>query len=116
MDELLDDLDKALVSAPTMSAQATVQVDHDPRIHLTLRASPRKALKIYNFLPDKVRDCIQRTKRDRLYLTQGDDGAIAMHSKTPDTYTITPGEWNAANMRILGKLLAGFRGFTLGSN
>ena len=106
LDELLDDLDEAPVPVPTMSTPAKAHMDYDPRIHLTLRASTRKALKIYNFLPDKVRDRIQRTRRDRLYLTQGDDGAIAMHSKTPEMYSITPGEWNAANMRILGQLLA----------
>lgn len=104
----LDDLLGTLAdpSAPTSALDPPQVVDYDPRIHLTLRATTRKALKIFSFLPDKVRERIQRTRKDRLVLSQGDDGFITMQSKTPDSYSITPAEWNAANMRILGQLLA----------
>jgi hypothetical protein len=83
-----------------------VDLGYDPRIHLTLKASSRKAVKIYTFLPDKVKERIQRNRREWFCFAQGPDGAVSFQAKEPDTYSVTPGEWNAANFRIMGHLLA----------
>ena len=80
--------------------------EYDPRIHLTVRSTTKKALKIFNFLPEKVKERIQRSRRDRLFLSQAENGAISMHTHCPENYSITPAEWNSANVRLQAQLLA----------
>jgi len=79
--------------------------DYDPRVHLTLRASAKKALRIFHFLPDKIKERIQRSRRDRYLLTQTDDGGITMQARDPESFIISQAEWNAANARIMARLI-----------
>jgi len=78
---------------------------HDPRMLLTVKASQRKAERIINFLPERVKERIQRRRRDRLVFSQAEDGAIMFKPSEVDTHAITPAEWGAANMRLLSHLL-----------
>ena len=104
LDQLVEALDDDLHLSQAQPAQNSAR-DYDPRVHLTLRASTKKAAKIFNFLPTKVKERIQRNRRDRLYFTPGDNGAVTMHQKDPESFHITPSEWNAANIRIMSHLL-----------
>ena len=87
-------------SSPSVAMDA-----HDPRVLLTMKASTKKAEKIMSFLPDKVRERIQRRRRDRMVLTHAEDGSLSFKASEEDTYAITVNEWAAANMRLLSHLL-----------
>ena len=87
------------------SSRTEFQDPHDPRILLTIKASSRRAEKIINFLPDRVKERVQRRKRDRLVFSQGEDGSITFKPAEEDMHSITMAEWGAANMRLLSHLL-----------
>ena len=101
----------ALLAAgdPTQAPYALPEVakipEYNPRVHLTLKATNKKAAKIFNFLPDKVKERIQRSRRDRLWVLKGEDGSLSMQTRDPEVFSITPTEWNAANARIMAHLL-----------
>ena len=103
LDELMGALDTKLGAEHKPDTMG--DLGYDPRIHLTLKASARKAVKIFQFLPDKVKDRIQRSRRDRFVISQNTEGGFAFEARDPDTFAISPSEWNAANIRILGHLL-----------
>jgi len=86
--------------APTTDA-------YDPRILLTAKpASGRKAEKIFNFLPEKVKERIQRKKRERMVLSQCEDGRISLLQNNDEHYNISISEWGAANMKLMAHLLS----------
>ena len=102
LDNLFSSLD-----IPTKEDLSTPsQPEYDPRIHLTMRATSRKVEKIYNYLPERVKERLRRTRKDRLFLSQAEDGAVSMLAKDPEVTSLTQAEWSAANLRILGQLLA----------
>ena len=106
LDDLMDSLDSNMqLDATSIPLNSSATQDYDPRVHLTLKAASKKVVKIYHFLPTKVKDRIQRSRRDRLYVTAGEEGAVTMHQRDPEQYHISPAEWNAANMRVMGHLL-----------
>ena len=78
---------------------------HDPRMLLTVKASSKKARKILQFVTDKVKERIQKRKKDRLVFTQSEDGAILFKPAEEEVHSITMAEWGAANMRLLSDLL-----------
>lgn len=89
----------------TARALAGSRDGHDPRMLLTVKASSKKAKKIANYLPEKVKERIQRRRRDRLVFSQSEDGSIMFKPAEEDMHAITMAEWGAANMRLLGDLL-----------
>lgn len=91
---------KTLDPAPVTDA-------YDPRILLTAKSSSgRKAEKIYNFLPEKVQQRIQRRKRERMVLSQCEDGRISLLQNDEEQYNISISEWGAANMKLMAHLLS----------
>jgi hypothetical protein len=78
---------------------------HDPRMLLTVKASSRKAEKIVSFLPERVKERLQRRRRDKLTLTQAEDGTVSLKPNEQEAYAISMAEWGAANMRLLSHLL-----------
>jgi len=68
LDELMGNLDNKLDLQEEQVSP--VNAGYDPRVHLTLKASSRKAAKVYSFLPDKVKERIQRNRRDRFCFSQ----------------------------------------------
>ena len=78
-----------------------MSADYDPHILLSAKATKKKAEKIISFLPERVKDRIQRARKDRMILTQGEDGAISVKSNDKETYCISMSEWGAANMRLM---------------
>ena len=67
---------------------------------------PQRSLKIFNFLPEKFKERIQRSPWDHLHLSQAENGDIAMHTHCPENYPITPVKWNSANVKLQVQLLA----------
>ena len=79
---------------------------YDPRHLLTLKSTTRKAEKIASFLPEKVKERLQRTRRERLVFTEGQDGRLSLQQGEDSPFSISPTEWGAANMRLMSHLLA----------
>ena len=77
----------------------------DPRVLLTVRATGKKAERIVDYLPLRVRERIQRRKRERLVLSQAEDGTITFRPGEDECYGLSMQEWGAANMRLLSQLL-----------
>ena len=93
----------SLLSAP--AKLAPLSAAYDPRILLSAKATKKKAEKITSFLPERVKDRIQRARKDRMILTQGEDGSISVKANDKESYYISMSEWGAANMRLMNYLL-----------
>lgn len=93
------------MTRPTPSKPSPMNALYDPRILLSARATTKKAEKIVAYLPEKVKDRIQRARRDRMVFTQAEDGSIAVKNNEGEPYHITMSEWGAANMRLMNHLL-----------
>ena len=78
---------------------------YDPRILLTAKSAQKKAEKIVNFLPEKVKERIQKSRRERMILTHQQDGTISIKNNDQEFYSISMSEWGAANMRLMSYLL-----------
>ena len=102
LDTLLEGLDQARITTPSSTA---LPPEYDPRIHLTMKATEKKAEKIFNFLPERVKDRVQKFRRDRFVSSQGENGAVSISSRDIENYSITQAEWGAANLRLMNHLL-----------
>lgn len=78
---------------------------YDPRHLLTLKASTRKAEKIASFLPERVKERLQKKRRERLVFAEGNEGQLSLQHNDDDNLAISPTEWGAANMRLMSHLL-----------
>jgi hypothetical protein len=78
---------------------------YDPRYLLTLKASSGKTVRIASFLPEKVKDRLQRKRREKLVFSEGRDGHLSLQHNEEDNLHISPTEWGAANMRLMNYLL-----------
>ena len=101
----LDSLLKNSLDTRNPIRSTPVEMPYDPRILLSAKASSKKAEKIVSFLPEKVKERIQRARKDRMVLTHSEDGSISLKSNDLETYHITVAEWGAANMRLMNFLL-----------
>ena len=98
-------LGSPIASSRTPSVPQHVTSEYDPRVLLTNKATTKKAVKITEFLPEQVKERLQRRRRDRMVFTQGADGSLAVKAPEEDTWSITWMEWSAANMRLFHHLL-----------
>jgi hypothetical protein len=78
---------------------------YDPRILLSAKATTKKAEKIVSFLPEKVKDRIQRARKDRMVFTRSEDGTFSVRSNEKESFYISISEWGAANTRLMNFLL-----------
>jgi hypothetical protein len=93
------------MSLPTPSRPTKPTADYDPRILLSAKPTQKKAEKIFAFLPEKVKERVLRSRKERMVLTQAADGTISVQNNEEERYSITIPEWGAANMRLMNYLL-----------
>ena len=105
LDELFKDSPDVTRALSAVATPAPLPSAYDPRILLSARATTKKAEKIISFLPEKAKDRIQRSRKDRMILTQGEDGSISVKSNDKESFYISLSEWGAANMRLMNHLL-----------
>ena len=55
------------LSAPSSSMAKSISAEYDPRVLLTNKATNNKALQIVDFLPEKVRERVQRKKKGNVW-------------------------------------------------
>lgn len=104
LDKLLDNTASGSSTEPSASLP-TPTSEYDPQIHLTVKASKKKAEKIFNFLPERTKEQVQQHRRDRLVLQQAEDGMVSVRQSEMESYNITFAEWSTANLRLLNHLL-----------
>ena len=105
LDALLKDSPGVSRVLSVPSKVAPLPSEYDPRILLSAKASSKKAEKITSFLHEKVKDRIQRARKDCLILTQGEDGSISMKNNDKESFYISMSESGAANMRLMNHIL-----------
>ena len=77
----------------------------DPLMLLTVKSTTKKALQIINFLPEAVRNRVNRRKKENITLSTLADGGLTLKSDDQGTYYATFDEWSGANMRLGAHLL-----------
>jgi len=106
LDELLNGCTLPTVNDAVHVAAQAPSMAYDPRILLTVRSTGKKAEKIANFLPEKVKDRLQRKRRDRMVLSTSEDGRISLKQNEEDLSGITIAEWGSANMKLMNYLMS----------
>ena len=113
--QFLDSLPSTLLPTPTLPAPVAgmtrdrpqvipVNNNPDPRVVLTLQASGKKATHITNFLSDKARSRLRKSRKNYVLAESAtaDDGhmVIRTDSDTHPYMGVSIEEWGAANARL----------------
>ena len=77
----------------------------DPLMLLTVKATTSKALQIVNFLPESVKNKVNRKRREQFTIATSAEGKVSLRAEESGSYYVTLDEWSGANMRLAAHLL-----------
>lgn len=78
---------------------------YDPRLRLTIKATRKKVHHICGFLPEEVRQRMNRKWKDVMKWMEATDGTVVLKAEDQPKLSISQAEWGAANMRVMFHLL-----------